>query len=441
MPTVRCCEIVSRLKDDNGKELFSLDRLKEVISEKSHVIDRWAYIIHDKDTYTESDEKRNPQHKQGTLKPEHIHLLLHFKREQPQNTKYIAKWFDLTENFISKIRGKFDDAVCYLAHRNAPDKYQYPTTDVVSNFNVETIIENVGKQNKLEDILQRILSGEIREYNKSIEINNRLLCEPSFARRVDLAFNVRAEHLQATQQERHTTVYYICGKSGSGKTTLAKRIAESRKLDYFISSGSNDVMDGYAQQPVLILDDIRPSSMGLSDLLKLLDPHTASSVKSRYKNKYLNAEIIILTSVLPINDFYHNVFEHENEPITQLKRRCQYLIEMDTDIINVRRWDNLNMCYSKPEIFPNLVLLPYQTQAMSDTMTTREHIEQDLPFITEIPKNLITETTENTKNTENTENTENTKSSENTENTENSENPKNSETEESNFQKILFGEE
>ncbi len=45
-------------------------------------------------------------------------------------------------------------------------------------------------------------------------------------------------------QERHTTVYYICGKSGSGKTTLAKRIADSRKLDYFISSGSNDVMDG-----------------------------------------------------------------------------------------------------------------------------------------------------------------------------------------------------
>ena len=78
---------------------------------------------------------------------------------------------------------------------------------------------------------------------------------------------------------------YITGSSGSGKTTLARKIAESHGLAYFISSGSNDIMDGYGQEPCLIVDDIRPSVLGLSDLLKMLDPHTACSVGSRYKTK------------------------------------------------------------------------------------------------------------------------------------------------------------
>ena len=36
----------------------------------------YAGIIHDKDTWTEEDEKKNPEHKQGELKKEHIHIVL-----------------------------------------------------------------------------------------------------------------------------------------------------------------------------------------------------------------------------------------------------------------------------------------------------------------------------------------------------------------------------
>ena len=245
MPTVRSCEIVTRLFDDEGNNIFSLEKLQEILKEKSHVIDKWAYIIHDKDVYTEDDEKRNSNHKKDSLKPPHIHLLLHFKRDQPQNTSFVCKWWGLKENFVSKIRGKWNDAVCYLVHRNAPEKYQYPISNVESNFNIETIIEHSDDN----------LSGEIREFNKTREIDNRILCEPSLVRRIDLAFKTRQENIQATQKERNTTVIYIYGKSGSGKTTLAKKISEENKLDYFISSGSNDVLDGYCQQPVLICDD------------------------------------------------------------------------------------------------------------------------------------------------------------------------------------------
>lgn len=381
MPTVRSCEIVSRLKNDEGEVIFDLEKLPQILKEKDNILREYAYIIHNMDIYTEADESKNPEHKAGTLKPEHIHLLLRFERSQPQNTKYICKWFNIPENFVSKIHGKFEDAILYLIHLNAPDKFPYDISDITANFNVDTIIENAESKSKFQEIIMRILNGEIREYNKTLEIDNMLLVEPSTSRMIENAFKVRAEYLQATQTTRNTTCIYICGSAGVGKTTLAKKIADSKNLDYFVSSGSNDIMDGYCQQPCLILDDMRASSLGLSDLLKLLDPFTATSVKSRYKNKYLNCELIIITSVLPIEEFYHNVFEHENEPINQLKRRCKVYINVSADLINIRFWDDLNMRYSKPTIYINDLLLQFEMEKLSDTRSNKEKIEELLPFL------------------------------------------------------------
>ncbi|MGM8317295.1 AAA family ATPase, partial [Clostridium perfringens] len=79
--------------------------------------------------------------------------------------------------------------------------------------------------------------------------------------------------------------YFVTGKSGTGKTTYAKQLAKEKGYSVYISSGSNDVLDSYQGQDCIILDDLRPSCMGLSDLLKMLDNNTSSTVKSRYKNK------------------------------------------------------------------------------------------------------------------------------------------------------------
>lgn len=369
MPSVRACEIVSRLNNDDGEVLFDMDKLSEILEAKSHVINNYAYIIHDKDLYT----------KAGEFKPAHIHLVLKFERSQPQKTKYICKWFNLAENFVSKINGSFEDAVLYLAHINAPDKAQYDIKNITANFDVQSVIANADSKDKLSSIVDRILSGEIREYNKTTEIDTKLLVYPDSLRVIENAFKVRAEYLQNTQSERKTTCIYICGQAGAGKTTLAKKIADSHDMDYYISSGSNDILDGYCQQPCLILDDIRPSALGLSDLLKLLDPHTACSIKSRYKNKYVNCSLIILTSVLKIDEFYHNVFEHEDEPINQLKRRCKFYIKMDYDFIKIREWNDFSMEYGKERVYINDILLPFLLN--NNSIDNNNTIEDVFPFL------------------------------------------------------------
>ena len=374
--SIRRCEIVSLLEKD-GTVLFDMDNMKEVL--KKDCIKDYCYIIHDKDRYSKAEEKRNPDHKQGELKPPHIHLLLRFENNQPQKLDCVAKWFHIASNFVNKITGDWEDACLYQIHFNAPDKYQYPVEEVTCSIDYQELLEDAEKGDKITKILQRILDGEIREYNKTLEIDNMLLVD--YSRKIAEAFKVRSEYLQATQKDRNTECIYITGGSGTGKTSLAKKIAQSKGYSFFISSGSNDVMDGYGQEDCLILDDVRPSCMGLSDLLKMLDPHTASSIKSRYKNKYLNCRLVILTTVLNIDEFYTNVFAEQKEPVTQLKRRCQTYIKMYPDTILVSVWDDKTMQYINPVSYKNPVLNQYIPEQNKEKKDIRERVEELMPFL------------------------------------------------------------
>lgn len=374
--SIRRCEIVSRLEKD-GTVSFDIDNMKEVL--KKDCIRDFSYIIHDKDRYSKAEEKRNPEHKQGELKPPHIHLLLRFENNQPQKLDCVAKWFHIAPNFVNKIAGDWEDACLYQIHYNAPDKYQYPVEEVTCNFDYQELLEDAEKGDKITKIIQRILDGEIREYNKTLEIDNMLLVD--YSRKIAEAFKVRSEYLQATQKDRNTECIYITGGSGTGKTSLAKKIAQSKGYSFFISSGSNDVMDGYGQEDCLILDDVRPSCMGLSDLLKMLDPHTASSIKSRYKNKYLNCRLVILTTVLNIDEFYRNVFAEQDEPVTQLKRRCQTYIRMYPNTILISVWDDKTMRYINPVSYKNPVLNQYIPEKSKEKKDIRERVEELMPFL------------------------------------------------------------
>lgn len=358
----------------------------KLILKTKKCIKEYCYIIHDKDKYTAKDEEHNPEHKEGMLKPSHIHLLLRFFDNQPQNTKYIAKWFGccgqgIKENFIQKIRGKWQDAVIYQTHLNSPEKYQYSPDEVHCNFDYMAVVEGYEEKQKnpLAEAIDKILNGDIREYNKTLEIDNLLLV--MYSQKINEAFKVRSEYLLATAQDRQTECIFICGCSGSGKTTLAKKIAKTKGLAYFMSSGSNDVLDGYAQQPCIILDDIRPSVMGLSDLLKMLDNFNVSSVKSRYKNKYVNCDLIIITTVLNIDTFYENVFSEQKEPITQLKRRCGTYIRMDRETINISVWDNKIMRYSSEVEYKNNLLQEYVPEERKTTDDVITHVSSLMPFL------------------------------------------------------------
>ena len=137
-----------------------------------------------------------------------------------------------------------------------------------------------------------------------------------------------------TSKNRNMEVVYIMGSSGSGKTTVAKYLADQKHFDYFISGTGEDFMDGYDKQECIVLDDFRAGTMRFSELLKFLDNHTNSSVKSRYNNKDVsNCKLVIITSVFEPSKLYKVTSGDEGEeagsnqePLEQLMRRLKHTV-------------------------------------------------------------------------------------------------------------------
>lgn len=264
-------------------------------------------------------------------------------------SKTIVGIFDnlIPEQYFEGIKGRWGDALAYLTHSNAPKKHQYDPAAVVSNFAWEKEAAEAKKIKELEEVIDKIDSGEIRLFNYTDYMTANFYAK--YRRQIDTAFKFRNDRLKSKEVNRNMRCIYIMGGSGTGKTTYAKEYAKKLGYSTFISSGSNDPLDGYAGQDCIILDDLRPSCMGLSDLLKMLDNNTASTVKSRYFNKVLECKLIIITTTLDIESFFKNVFSEENEACKQLKRRCDLVVEFPqdetTDKLKIYQYNIKADCY------------------------------------------------------------------------------------------------
>lgn len=312
-----------------------IDAIADILN-TSDKIRNYAYILHDKD-----------KKEDGTVKPPHYHIMVRFT--DAYKLKTIMGIFDnlIPEQYFEGIKGRWGDALAYLTHSNAPKKHQYNPAAVVSNFAWEKEAAEAKKIKELEEVIDKIDSGEIRLFNYTDYMTANFYAK--YRRQIDTAFKFRNDRLKSKEVNRNMRCIYIMGGSGTGKTTYAKEYAKKLGYSTFISSGSNDPLDGYAGQDCIILDDLRPSCMGLSDLLKMLDNNTASTVKSRYFNKVLECKLIIITTTLDIESFFKNVFSEETEACKQLKRRCDLVVEFPqdetTDKLKIYQYNIKADCY------------------------------------------------------------------------------------------------
>lgn len=287
-----------------------------------NAIKDYAWVLHDKDYLSD-----------GSPKAPHYHIMLRFK--DSVQTSQICSWFGVKENYINRIHGSFADALAYLTHKNAPEKHAYLDEEVKSNFDFKKEADSIRTRQKKEkrrlEIVEMIQSGEIREYNYTEYITASEY--DAFKRTIDNAFNFRKDRLEGMQ--RDMTVIYVYGASGSGKTTYAKKLASDKGYSFYVSSSSNDIFDNYKGQDCIILDDLRPFDMELSDLLKILDNNTSSTVRSRYRNKLLECKLMIITTSVGIEEFYQNLLSLKGDSKQQIKRRIELVVSMSEKSLNV----------------------------------------------------------------------------------------------------------
>lgn len=341
----RTCEIVQQL------EYMSQEDVEAGLDHNA--VQDYAYILHDKDV-----------HEDGTPVAPHWHIMIRFKR--PVQTGSLCKWFGIKSNMIGYILGTFGDAVAYLTHRNKPEKYQYLDEEIKSNYDFKVEVEKALSKKKAsqrkEEIIELIRSGIVREYNYTEYIT--ALEYDKFKRAIDNAFTYRRDTLKSL--DRHMNVIYIYGGSGTGKTTYAKQLATNKGLSCYISSGSNDPLDGYKGQDCLILDDIRPGDFLLSDFLKILDNNTQSTVKSRYKNKLLECQYLIVTTSFDIPVFFDLLLDSEGESVKQMERRCTLKIQMGINTMTTYVYQPVSGKYKKVSILKNPVSEVYNKRDLTD---------------------------------------------------------------------------
>ena len=254
--------------------------------------------------------------------PIHFHVFLKFKN--PVGFNYIKEAFPYGD--IENARST-NACIQYLIHKNNPEKAQYKKDEIHTNFPQDEFdalflndkkVARLNEADELEKVLQDIADFKIRRFNMSDFISVQLYSK--YRTRIENAFRYR-DLQAATNPNRDIKVIFITGDAGNGKTTFAKTAFCSGYQGVCISSSSNDPLQDYTDQDVLILDDLRDDDFKFQDLLKILDPHTGSSVKSRYNNKLFLGKLIIITSYKKLEEWYSKVPEDAKK---QLYRRISF---------------------------------------------------------------------------------------------------------------------
>lgn len=125
------CWIAEYYPDGEGFQPDVLERL-------SVHWERWYYVLHDKDCFSESDYDKyllahnglNPDWSIGDLKKPHYHLIGY--SSSPCVLGRAAERFGCPSYLVQKVKRQ-KESIQYLIHLNNPEKYQYQPEEVITN--------------------------------------------------------------------------------------------------------------------------------------------------------------------------------------------------------------------------------------------------------------------------------------------------------------------
>lgn len=118
--------------------------IDDVLVAKSTQLVSYAYILHDKDVYLEDvyNADGTIKHHKGEKEINHTHIYLSLKMSR--EVSEICGWFKgckdengLTINTLAEKVLACQSAIDYLTHKNQPNKYQYPVSEVIYGGNVQ----------------------------------------------------------------------------------------------------------------------------------------------------------------------------------------------------------------------------------------------------------------------------------------------------------------
>lgn len=318
---------------------YDVQGILSVIS-KYKSIKKYCIILHDQDRSDEDefDEEGNLIAKQGDIKP-HYHVYLNFGNSAIDFSS-AATWFGVAPNYVEKVKGHMVDVIRYYTHEKKPEKHQYSYDDIIANFDVEEFVKQESSKVNIDEIIELCANGTITRRNLHEHIDSKTYVKHKA--RIEAAWEYgRLKRKNELGGHRSMECIWIYGKTGTGKSTLAMLFAEERNLSYCITASGKDPVSDYYDEDVLIIDDIRPDdSYSFSQFLKMFDPNIDSPVASRYHNKDIFAQYILVTNPYPLEEFCRLIpNQNFNEDPKQFYRRFSQQWEVLDDKVVVHIFD------------------------------------------------------------------------------------------------------
>lgn len=331
----------------------TIDNLITLIETRVHPKE-YALILHDKD---------------AGEKP-HVQCMLSFKNGR--SIEHIAKLLGDKPNYIEKWDNKSNNGFAYLIHATAKaqseGKYQYDPGAVRANFDYPARIEQIkagikvakaehSGNKKVQDLLNLLYVGAITKKEVESQLSGAQYAQ--YRKKIEDVWAKRLQNMaEAWREEKKSqnaeiTTIWIYGTSGTGKTSFAKEYVQKSGEDYYISGSSRDIFQGYAGEHKMILDELRPASIPYQDLLRITDPHgieNETMAPSRYYDKALACDLIIVTSPYSPRDFYANIFGENWRNIDkfgQLERRIALTVKMTQTYIVKTEYDRCKKVYEE----------------------------------------------------------------------------------------------
>lgn len=225
----------------------------------------------------------------------HFHLVLLFNSSMAKFSTIKRKF---PFGYITPC-GDTNKCIRYLCHANEEDKdkAQYSWGEVITNAPAK--LENAKKSvkekesEKIKRIINDILSGKIREYQRS-EIGDYFLMK--YKKKINDAFEIQRGRI-LNNPNRSIQVIVLQGCAGAGKSTFCKAWAKIHNKSICFSSSSNDPWQDYRGQDIFVIDDFNPLKISVQDMIKAIDPYVNTTISSRYHNKaFIGDTIFICTN-------------------------------------------------------------------------------------------------------------------------------------------------
>ncbi|WP_216379921.1 Rep family protein [Corynebacterium aurimucosum] len=339
---------------DGYGDLLTEERIQEALAPKGMTY--WAYINHDRDTYTPKDFKSKYTPPKGAAvgdkKPAHWHIPLLCKSYK--SIAAVAKAFGVPPQYVEgKPPSAFLPLCKYLTHEDPAqaDKETYDRSEVVTN--VPDLWEQVDEDDErraqkkkvnVDEVSALVAQGkmtlaEVREKYLKLYVKRGMLAHLT---------KLRGDYLQYAPLPPRIVNILVYGDGGTGKDLMTGPLPHELGFLVFKIGGENVGFDGYDGEECVVWEDARAGSIiqacgNRGNAFRMFAPFRQPgdgrlSANIKYGRTYPIQQLNIVTAATTPDDFFQGLAgtyidrfgrPQMAEDESQAYRRFQILIKVE----------------------------------------------------------------------------------------------------------------